>query len=403
MQILPVHTPPAYNPRGLLKPLAAALAGEGPAVAPYGGDFPRGLTGPPITENGPQAGEGAHGGGAHGTADIAAIVSTSGSTGIAKQTLLSIDALAASSMATAVRLRGEGQWLLALPVHYVAGLQVLVRSLFAGTSPEVVDLSNGFDPAAFTSAAAEMTDPQRYVSLVPTQLQRLLEEPDPRTMAVLRRFNAILLGGGPARSNLLDRAAAENLSVFTTYGMSETCGGCVYNGRPLEDVQIKVEGGQIWLGGPMVASGYLGQPELSAEHFSTENGIRWYRTDDLGELDATGQLHVLGRIDDVLITGGLKVSAAAVRMIIEELDGVEAAFVAGLDDAEWGTVVGAVVVADADVSDAAAHAVREALGPHAVPKAFLSMDRLPLLATGKPDRQRLIEQLNRSYVRDARE
>ena len=108
------------------------------------------------------------------------MVRTSGSTGTPKATVLTLDALAASSMATALALKGEGQWLLALPVQYVAGLQVLVRSLFAGTRPWAMDLSGGFTPEAFTEAAQEMTDKLRFTSLVPTQLQRLLDAPRPR-------------------------------------------------------------------------------------------------------------------------------------------------------------------------------------------------------------------------------
>ncbi|WP_146068758.1 AMP-binding protein, partial [Arthrobacter sp. 9E06] len=169
---------------------------------------------------------------------------------------------AASSMATALALKGEGQWLLALPVQYVAGIQVLVRSLFAGTRPWVMDMSHGFTPEAFTAAAQELTDKIRFTSLVPTQLQRLLGAPSPETLAALRRFNAVLLGGAPAPASLLAAAREAGVRVITTYGSAESCGGCVYDGFPLEGVSVRVEeDGRILLGGDTIAAGYLESPE----------------------------------------------------------------------------------------------------------------------------------------------
>ena len=153
-------------------------------------------------------------------------------------------------MATAFALKGEGQWLLALPLQYVAGVQVLVRSLFAGTRPWAMDLSNGFTTEGFTAAALELTDKIRFTSLVPAQLKRLLDDPSADTLAVLRRFNGILLGGGPVSQALLVAARDAGLRVVTTYGAAETAGGCVYDGFPLEGVAVRVaEDGRIHLGG----------------------------------------------------------------------------------------------------------------------------------------------------------
>src|SRR6476660_7781486 len=226
-----------------LKALAAALHGEGPAVELSVGADGALVVGHVETP---------------GCDDAVAVVRTSGSTGTPKATLLTVESLAASSMATALRLKGEGQWLLALPVQFVAGIQVLVRSLFAGTRPWVMDMSGGFTPEAFTAAALELTDKIRFTSLVPTQLQRLLDAPSAETLAVLRRFNAVLLGGGPASAELLAAARDAGVRVVTTYGSSETCGGCVYDGCPLEDVLVRVEDdGRILLGGPTIAAGYL--------------------------------------------------------------------------------------------------------------------------------------------------
>ena len=367
-----------------LTALAAALRGEGPAV-----ELSAGPDGSPIVELVDTP----------GFADAAAVVRTSGSTGTPKATVLTLEALAASSVATAFALKGEGQWLLALPVQYVAGLQVLVRSLFAGTRPWVMDLSGGFTPAAFTSAALELTDKIRFTSLVPTQLQRLLDAPAAETLAVLRRFNASLLGGAAASPGLLAAARAAGVHVVTTYGSAETCGGCVYGGFPLEDVLVRVEGdGRILLGGATIAAGYLGAPELTAEAFVEDDGVRWYRTDDLGELDGEGNLTVLGRADDVVITGGVKVSAAHVQTELEKLDGVLAAFVAGVPSAEWGHALAAyVAVADsspAGIEDVTASALRAPLLGRLAPKTVLVAGELLMLPNGKPDRLGMIVRLH---------
>ncbi|MFQ4148363.1 AMP-binding protein [Arthrobacter sp. LAPM80] len=373
------------NIEPLLKALSEALSGEGPAVqiAPDGS-----FSLIPQTELGLPAGS---------DTEIAAVVLTSGSTGTPKRTLLSVDALAASSVGTALALRGEGQWLLALPTNYVAGLQVLVRSLFAGTRPWAIDLSGGFTPEAFTEAALELTDKMRFTSLVPTQLTRLLTNPSAETLTVLRRFNAILLGGGPVNPVLLEAARGAGLNVVTTYGMSETCGGAVYDGVPLDGVQLAIRDGRVLLGGPVVASGYLGDAELSAASFFEEEHdgelVRWYESGDQGELDSEGRLRVLGRVDDVIITGGLKVSAVAVADGLHRVPGVREAFVVPVSSDEWGQQVAAMVVASCSLPEllAGAAAIMEA---HLVPKTVVFVSELPLLATGKPDRTAILATLS---------
>ncbi len=401
-----------------LSALAAALSGDGPAVQLEPASSPNGAPGITLLRDagsdgdsgegsGSDAGEGSDGG-SDGGDHIAVVVSTSGSTGEPKRTILSAHALAASSMATAMALGGEGQWLLALPVNYVAGIQVLVRSLFAGTRPWVMDLSAGFTAAAFTAAAAEMTDRIRYTSLVPTQLHRLLTYPAPGTLAALQRFDAVLLGGSPAAPALLETARGAGINVVTTYGMSETCGGCVYDGVPLEGVQVAIRDGRIWLGGDVVATGYLHAPVRTAESFypdlpaseaeagsagSTGNTpTRWYRTEDEGELSADGKLTVLGRVDDVIITGGVKVSARLVADRLRLLPDVQDVYVAGLPDQQWGQRICAAVVGSCTVEElrAAAHRAGE---PYEVPKTVLFMTELPMLVTGKPDRQALLTAL----------
>ncbi|MEG9249281.1 AMP-binding protein [Arthrobacter sp. Soc17.1.1.1] len=376
MELLPVHTPEGFDPLGLLKPLAAALAGEGPAVAPH--------VRPDQAFDGTLPND-----------EIAAVISTSGSTGVPKQTMLSVDALAASAMGTAFALKAEGQWLLTLPVHYVAGFQVLVRSLFAGTQPWVMDSTAGFTPEAFTTAAGELTDRVRFTSLVPTQLHRLLADPSPETLRVLRRFDGILLGGAPAGASLRSLARSHDLKVVETYGMSETCGGCVYDGTPLDGVELRSVDGRLRIGGPVLADGYFGASDLTAEKFVFNSGERWFVTDDAGEVARDGSVTVHGRLDDVIITGGLKVSAARVSDVIEALAGVEQALVLGISSEEWGTAVAAAVVGDVDPA-VIQQAVHVELGAHAVPKAIVSLAALPLLPGGKPDRRAISTLLERA-------
>ncbi|SEE98215.1 O-succinylbenzoic acid--CoA ligase [Arthrobacter alpinus] len=372
------------NIEPLLKALSEALSGEGPAVqiAPDGS-----FTLIPQSELGLPA---------DSDTEIAAVVLTSGSTGTPKRTMLSVESLAASSVGTAMALQGEGQWLLALPMNYVAGLQVLVRSLFAGTRPWAMDLSGGFTPEAFTEGALELTDKMRFTSLVPTQLTRLLNNPTAETLTVLRRFNAILLGGGPINPVLLEAARGAGLNVVTTYGMSETCGGAVYDGVPLEGVELAIRDGRVWLGGPVVAAGYLGDAALTQASFFEEEHdgemVRWYESGDLGELDPEGRLRVLGRVDDVIITGGLKVSATAVTDGLHRVQGVREAFVVPVPSAEWGQQVAAMVVASCSEAELMAGAT-SILEPHLVPKTVVFVSELPLLANGKPDRSAILATL----------
>jgi O-succinylbenzoic acid--CoA ligase len=373
--------------------LAAALDGSGPPVE-FTADG-RALPRPEATD--PSRG---------GSADVVAVVRTSGSTGAPKQTLLTRDALAASASATAARIGGEGQWLLAVGLQFVAGLAVLSRSLRAGTTP-VPTAPGPFTARAFAGAVDRMERGTgfRAVSLVPTQLARLLASdagPDRLALDALRTFDAVLVGGARVPDAVRAAAADARINLHLTYGMSETCGGCVYDGVPLDGVTAEVVRGadgntpRLRLSGPMVAAGYLDDPDRTAAHFGADGEQRWYLTEDTGTVQgAPGhqRLTVTGRVDDVIITGGVKVSAAQVQAVLEALPGVRAAFVGGIPDDEWGQRVCAAVVPDGPWDEAAAgRLVREQLGPPAVPKAWRVLTELPLLTNGKTDRQALLRE-----------
>lgn len=308
----------------------------------------------------------------------ALVVVTSGSTGNPKGVELSAAALRASAHATHARLGGPGQWLLTLPAHHIAGIQVLVRSLLAGYTPVMRGAQ------AFADAVTSMSGPRRYTSLVPTQLHRLLDEP--AGVDALRTFDAVLLGGAAAPAPLLDRAREAGVVVRTTYGMSETAGGCVYDGVPLDDVRVRLVDEVVHLAGPMLASGYRLAPEETADAFTDG----WFRTTDLGMLHPDGSLEVLGRADFMINTGGVKVAPAAVEAVLTTQPGVAEACVVDLPDDEWGQLVAAVVV-PADPArppgvDRLKAAVRDRLGGPATPKRLLFVAALPSRGPGKVDR-----------------
>jgi O-succinylbenzoic acid--CoA ligase len=237
----------------------------------------------------------------------------------------------------------------------------------------VVDISAGFRPEAFAAALATMTGERRYVSLVPTQLIRLLD-----AGVELTGLDAILLGGGPIPAGLVARAAGVGARVVPTYGMTETCGGCVYGGRAMDRVGLRItDEGLVAITGPVLARGYLGGPEFGGEFVSS----------DLGRLD-DGVLTVLGRADDVVISGGVNVPAQAVEAVLAGDPAVEEAVVVGRDDPQWGQRVVAVLTVRGAGPDQAAlrAAVSAHLGaPHA-PREFIVLDALPRLPSGKVDR-----------------
>lgn len=336
---------------------------------------------------------------------VALVVATSGATGRAKLVELPAASLDASTAAShrRVRARPGWRWLCCLPTHHVAGVQALRRALACGTQPLVHD---GFDadrvaaaiagrepgeagtiPAGPAGAGAD-GDPGTGVdgiAVVPTQLRRLLD-----AGADLSRLKALVLGGAAPDPSLTAEAREAGAPLVTTYGLTETCGGCVYDGRPLDAVKVDVDGdGRIRIRGDVVMRRYRGDPQATAE--ALRDG--WLVTPDVGRWNDEGRLEVVGRADDVIITGGENVSAAAVRAALEAVDGVAEAAVAGEADPEWGQrVIAWVAAADAGAApadDALRAAVSERLGAPAAPKAIRRVAALPRTTLGKVDRPRL--------------
>lgn len=312
---------------------------------------------------------------------IALVVETSGSTARPKRVALGADALLASAAASASAVGGHGQWLLALPVHYIAGLNVLVRSIASETEP--VMLADGsFDPLAFTAAAERMDAELRFTSIVPAQLTRLLATE--AAFPALRRFNRILVGGQSTPQPMLDRAGELGISLTRTYGSSETSGGCVYDGVPIGNVEARIADGQVELAGAVLADGYLDDEERTAAAFVDDGGKRWYRTGDTGEL-SRGALGVTGRLDDVIISGGLKVSLAEVERVVRTMHGQTDAVVVSAPSERWGEVPVLVTTREVDLA-ALRTTVAAALGTAAAPDRVVLVRAMPALGSGKPDR-----------------
>jgi o-succinylbenzoate---CoA ligase len=357
----------------MLAALAAALDGSGPAILPLDPDLPS-----PARQRMRAAFAGAN-----VREDTAVVIATSGSTGRPKAVELSAGALIASATASLRRIgaRPGQRWLCCLPVFHVSGLGVLVRSLVSGSDPVF---------AATISPEIISASGCAFASLVPTQLRRLLDAdagPGP--------LQTVLLGGAASAEALLAEAEAAGWRLVTTYGMSETSGGCVYDHVPLDDVQVRLTDGLVEIAGPTLFSGYLGDPALTSAVLADG----WFRTADLGAWRPDGTLAIRGRADDVINTGGEKVVPGEVEAVLGTAPGVSDVVVVGLPDGEWGEAVTAVII-PADPGNPPGLArlrsdVRRVLSAYAAPSKVVVVSQFPLLPSGKPDRAALRERVLR--------
>jgi O-succinylbenzoic acid--CoA ligase len=329
---------------------------------------------------------------------VGLIVETSGSSGKPKRVTLAREAILASANAAQIRLGGPGQWLLALPINFVAGANVLIRSLVADTQPVLMNTSVPFTAEAFARSASLMTGARRYTSLVPTQLARLaaaIDDPfspsgkNDFLLSQLRKFDAILVGGQAPQDEVVAALKDLGVNIVITYGMTETCGGCVYDGVALDGVQITLVGSRIEIAGKVLAS------EIADDSGVQAIGEKFI-TNDLGEFDEAGRLHVLGRIDRVIVSGGLKISLDRVEELARAVPGVAELAATAIADQEWGQRVGIVYIGSPEVADEIALALANDLGPAGKPIRVVRTDGVPKLPSGKHDLQaikRLFEEL----------
>ena len=368
--------------------------------------------------------------------DIAVVMATSGSTGTPKGAQLTAANLIASIDATHQWLGAPGQWILSLPPHHIAGLQIILRSLYAGYQPLVLPPAETTAPRSHASSdhpgyqiahrvaatQASATAAHTYLSLVPTQLQHVISEPTGFAVDTLAACSAVLVGGAATAAPLLDEARDRGIRVVTTYGSSETAGGAVYNGYPLPGTTIEFipdntdstdsristplsppsaqTPQRVALRGPSVAHGYRN----SDDEALAAPGV--FRTSDLGYLGDDGALRIVGRRDHAITTGGMKVLPSVVEAAIAQAqhNGTcqwNVYCVLGTPDPVWGQAV-TMVVADETTTRAPQlsssaiprreplpalleQELRTILPPYAVPKGLIRIKALPLTGPGKVD------------------
>jgi O-succinylbenzoic acid--CoA ligase len=304
---------------------------------------------------------------------VAFIVETSGSTGTPKRVELSVAAALASAHASAKRLGGSGQWLLALPINYVAGLNVLIRSAVAETQPVMMNTSVTFTAEAFVRHTTMLRADKKFTALVPTQLSRLAiaAEHDESVLNALRSYDAILVGGQATSPQLLESLRELGANVVETYGSAETFGGVVYDGKPLPGISVSINSdSRIEISSPTLANEFdaIGKLVMS----------------DLGEI-VDGKLRVLGRADRVLISGAVKVSLDRVEAVARDVGGVVEVAATAIEDSEWGQRVAIVYLGSPEVADEIAQRLADELGPAAKPLRIMRADRVPKLTNGKYD------------------
>jgi O-succinylbenzoic acid--CoA ligase len=331
---------------------------------------------------------------------VALVIETSGTTGAPKRVALGAPALLASAKAAHQELGGPGQWLQLLPAHYIAGVQVVTRSLVAGTTAIALH-PEPFSTVAMTAVADELLGQSAplYTSVVPAQLKRILDDApgNSRLDLLMRRFSAILVGGQSIPETLVSRAADAGYRLIRTYGSSETAGGCVWNQRPIGDTRVRDIDGRLAISGSVLAVGYVGDAERTARSFVMDGADCWYLTDDAGHLTDDGLVVVDGRLDDVIVSGGVKIALAAVEKTIQRELGVADVFVVGAPHSEWGHVP---VVVSTQVLDLVRIrlAVQRALGVEARPDRVVQVASIPLLGSGKPDRLAMTSRAESSHA-----
>lgn len=374
-QLLPVDA----SASAMLAALETALDGSGPAVLPM---QPGSSAAPAVVDD-----------------RVALVIETSGSTGVPKRVALSAEALLASAAGSAVALGGpeahrrSSQWILALPTHYIAGVNVLLRSIVAGTRPLEAP-TGSFDARAFCGFVERLDADAGFAALVPAQLRMLVDAAETSTSVrdALAGLAGLLVGGQATPAPLLERSAALGIRVVRSYGSSETSGGCLYDGVPFPGVEPRLVDGELLIAGPVLAEGYLGEPDRTATAFPGEGGRRWYRTGDTAEL-VDGVVRVTGRADNVIISGGVNISLDRVQAVVRSVQALAEAVVVAVPDERFGQASVIVTVAgtssdpraDEVLLQTVRDAVAEALGRPARPARLVRLAELPLLASGKPD------------------
>ncbi|NBY16015.1 MAG: hypothetical protein EBQ72_06745 [Actinobacteria bacterium] len=394
----------------ITRPLTRALSGTGPAIAPIPSTEQADTIRAIIRADDPSF--------PIETSDIALVCSTSGSTGTPRGTLLSRSALQASANAFGARFGSDARWVLAMPIHRIAGLMVLVRSHY-NNNPVVVDPSIGgamqFNAATFwattqSAIRSSKTDGRPLmISLVPTQIARLVDS-GAIGIEALQSYDLVLSGAAATPQPLLDKLRKLGIRISVSYGMSETCGGCVFDGMPLDGVQVfiasqhEAQPGRVSIAGPVIASGYRLRPDLDGVSFVDNRFI----THDVGALDSRGLIHILGRLDDIVMVGGVNVALSAVEAAIRHHPEISDVAVIDVNDQLWGALpVAYVVLRNRELHNQSSmdrlrseiqNTVAMRIGRAATPRTVTFVNHLPMLDSGKVDRLGLRLQANQEIA-----
>ena len=276
------------------------------------------------------------------------VISTTGTGGEVKKVLIPASALIASANSAHKYLGAKlgDSWSLLLPTNHIAGINVLTRSILLESEIKTID-----QRADFTS-------------IVPTQLHKALTE-DSKLLKHLKSCKAVLVGGARLPENLAAQAKAAGLNIVTTYGATETCGGCVYDGIPLDGVSIQIIDGLIELKVPEMNSG------------------DWIKTKDLGEI-VDGKLKILGRVDDVIISGGENISLDKLEKYLEAKFSNQLFVAVALPDEKWGEILG--LVSEKEFPSEMNSQIANDLGKFYVPKTSKVISNIPTIGIGKFDR-----------------
>ena len=320
--------------------------------------------------------------------DIAVVIPTSGTTGKPKGAMLTADSLKASAEASHAYLGGKGQWLLALPICHIAGLQVMIRSIISSTIPVILPVD--FKPYTLISAINSLTGNRRYASMVAVQLHKTLHNVD--AVSALASLNAVLIGGGPISNKLMERASSLGINIIHTYGMSETSGGCIYNGTALNGVSLRIENSRVLIGGPLVAKGY--RNAINSNPFISTN---WFCSNDLGIIENTGKLRIIGRADESINTGGLTIVPQLVESVINTHPSINACVVFGIPDKYLGERVAVAILLTPRTPipkiDEIQKYVTKTLDITATPREMYIVKKLPYNSLGKINRSSLAQTL----------
>lgn len=314
---------------------------------------------------------------------------TSGSTGMPRMVVLQRASIALAAATRDDEMGGPSAWFVGIPPVTAGGLIAIARGLRSPMAPKAWSGAGvaRFDPAQFAAEAAQFLDHARAcgvaarVSLVATQVHRLLG--DPQAAGILARFDSVLVGGGPMAEATRIAARAADIAVVHSYGATETCGGCVYDGQAVSGTQVRIDHGEVQISGDCLAYGYLDGPLRL-----TDDG--WWRSGDRGSI-TDGNLRITGRFDDIVTINGTNVDLAAVRRVLTTVPGVREAAVVTTPDPAGGVRLHAFIVGEVAPDDIRAK-VGAALGAAAVPRVS-QIARLPLLVSGKVDLDQLREDI----------